>query len=119
MATAIPAKRSTRCWDNNPRVVRKKKPEPALDDDPLFYRDEKTYRARLWDGLAKLARECNSWIVTPPGDGRVQIQMAEGSELVERLRAFPRYPIVKLGKTTRLAHGKFMDVDIVTVVLWR
>jgi hypothetical protein len=101
------------------RVARKKAPPAALDDDPLLYRDEKTFHAALWDGLAKLARECNSWIVTPPGQGRVQIQMAEGSPLLERLAAFPRYPIIKFGKTSRLAHGRFMEVDVIQVQLWR
>jgi hypothetical protein len=119
MATVIAAKRSTRRWDCNPRIVRKKKPEPALNDDPLYYRDEKSFRTALWHGLARLARECNAWIVTPPNEGRVRIQMAEGSPLLERLAAFPRYPIIRIGKTTRLAHGKFMDVDIVQVQLWR
>jgi hypothetical protein len=100
------------------RVVRKKAPPAALDDGPLLYRDEKAFRATLWYGLAKLARECNSWIVTPLGQGRVQIQMATGSDLLSRLATFPRYPIVKLGKTSRLVHGKFTDVDVVQVELW-
>ena len=76
--TAIDAKPSKRRWDVHPRLarIRKKAPPAALDDDPLFYRDEKAYRAALWDGLAKLARECSEWIVTPPRQGKVQIQMA-------------------------------------------
>jgi hypothetical protein len=107
--------------DVHPRLARvaRKKPPAALDDDPLLYRDEKAFHAALWDGLAKLARECHSWIVTPPGTGRVQIQMAAGSDLLTRLAAFPRYPILKLGKTNRLVHGKFTEVDVAQVTLWR
>jgi hypothetical protein len=121
MSSAIDAKQSKRRFDQAPRLarVRKKPVPPSLDDDPLLYRDEKAYRAALWDGLAKLARECNAWIITPPGTGRVQIQMAAGSDLLTRLAAFPRYPIMKLGKASRLTHGKFMDVDVAQVELWR
>jgi hypothetical protein len=121
MTAAINPK-SPKRFDVHPRlarVARKKAPPAALDDDPLLYRDEKAFRAALWDGLAKLARDCNSWIVTPPGQGRVQIQLAPGSDLLTRLAAFPRYPIMKLGKTSRLVHGKFMDVDVAQVELWR
>jgi len=119
MTAAIDAK--PKRFDKAPRlarVARKKAPPAALDDDPLLYRDEKAFRAALWDGLAKLARECNAWVVTPPGQGRVQIQIATGSDLLARLSAFPRYPILKLGKTNRLVHGKFIEVDLAQVTLW-
>ena len=119
--TAVIGTKPRQRFDRHPRlarVARKKAPPAALDDDPLLYRDEKTFHAALWDGLAKLARECNSWIITPPGQGKVQIQMGQGSSLLDRLAAFPRYPILKLGRTNRLVHGKFVDVDVVQVTLW-
>jgi len=122
MTATIDTKPARQRFDQHPRhrrVARKKPAPAALDDDPLLYRDEKAFRSALWGGLARLARECNAWIVTPPGQGRVQIQMAAGSDLLTRLAAFPRYPILKLGKTNRLVHGKFVDVDTVQVELWR
>jgi len=106
--------------DQHPRAVRKKPQPAALTDDPLLYRDEKTYRNRLWHDFVKFARECGAWVVTPPAEGRVRCQMPDGSPLLERLAQLPRYPVVKLPNVShRLTHGRFVPVREIEVQLWR
>jgi hypothetical protein len=106
------------------RIAKEKKPTSALGDDPAQYQlfwglSEKAFRENLFADLCSFCRQNNSWVVTPPNEGVVRIQVAEGSQLVERLRAWPRYPVIRLGKTSRLSHGKFVDVDLVQLTLWR
>jgi hypothetical protein len=121
MATAIDPKSAKQNLGAHPRPKRKAiKPAPLIDPvAALMYRDETEYRRALFRDFVKFARECNSWVVSPPFDPRCRVLMPDGSPLLERLAQLPRYPVVRIGKTSRLAHGKFMDVDIVEVTLWR
>jgi hypothetical protein len=111
-----------------PRLARiRKKPVPVttLGDDAaqvmLFYGlSEREYRERLHKDFCGICGLHNAWVTSPPNEGKARVQIAEGSALLEKLAAFPRYAIAKLpGVTHRLAHGRFIEVSEILVQLWR
>jgi hypothetical protein len=125
---AIDSKPSNRRWDSHPRVARiakEKKPASALGDDPAQYQlfwglSEKAFREKLFADLCSFCRQNGGWVISPSHQGRVVIQMAEGSPLLELLAQWPRYPVVKLpGISHRLQAGRFIPVTEIQVTLWR
>jgi len=120
MPVAVDPKPVKRRWDNNPRIVRKKPQPAALTDDPLLYRDEKTYRNQLWHDFVRFVRDAGGWVATPPAEGRARCQVPDGSPLLERLAQLLRFPVVELsGISHRLQGGRFIPVTEIEVTLWR
>ena len=87
---------SKRRFDTHPRAVRKKPQPVALTDDPLLYRDEKTYRETLFRDFVRFCRDAGSWVVTPPFERRCRVLVPDGSPLLERLAQLPRYPVATI-----------------------
>jgi hypothetical protein len=127
--TAIDPKKSPKRFDQAPRPKRlkpKSAPVSTLGDDAatvmLFYSiDEKTYRERLHQDFCRFCMQHGGWVISPPNQGRARVQIAQGSPLLEKLAALPRYPIAKLPNTPqhRLTHGRFVPVREIQVTLWR
>jgi hypothetical protein len=128
MRAAIDTKSPRQRFDQAPRVARiRKKPAPVttLGDDAetvkLFYGlSERDYRARLHRDFCRFCRLHDGWVITPPNEGRARVQITEGSALLEKLEAFPRYPVARLpGISERLQGGIMIRVAEVLVTLWR
>ena len=108
--------------DEHRRIKRKAtKPAPLIDPiAALMYRDETEYRRALFRDFVKFARECNSWVVSPPFDPRCRVLMPADSPLLERLAQLPKYPVVKMPNVSqRLQGGRFIEVQEIQVTLWR
>jgi hypothetical protein len=123
---AIPVKRSTRRWDSNPRVVRKKVQPVALDDPEahLRFMDEKQYRRHLWNEFAAFAKSHGASVVSLPDHSpvRIQVRLSDGeiSPLEKAMTCLPRYPMRPLPTTAaRLSHGIFETMRELEVHLWR
>ena len=125
MPAAIDPKRPKQNLGQHPRLKRiaRKKPAPVtLGDDAaqvmLFYGlSEREYRVRLFADFTRFCRQHDGWVISPPNEGRARVQVAEGSELLEKLP--PRYPVVKLENLShRLQAGRFVEVSEYLVTLW-
>ena len=46
--------------------------------------------------FTQFCKKHDAWVITPPGEGRARVQIAEGSALLEKIAALKRYPVVKL-----------------------
>jgi len=123
--TTIPAKRSTRRWDNNPRIVRKAKPKQvALDDDEARLRlPEKEFRELLFRDFVRFCRAHRGVVISTPwcSPAVVQVPLGDGetSRLEIALARLPKYPFIRLpGTAARLAHGAFSEMRRIEVCLW-
>jgi hypothetical protein len=113
--------------DKHPRLARKaKEPKPVvLGDDAaqvmLFYGfTEREWRERLHQEFCGFCRRHNSWVISPSHQGQARVQLAEGSALLEKLAAFPRYPVARLpGISQRIQGGRIISVAEALVTLWR
>src|SRR5215469_2333290 len=109
MPAAIDPKPPKRRLDNHPRLARQAKPKPVtLGDDAaqvmLFYGlSEREYRDRLFRDFTGFCRRHNAWVITPSHQGRAVVQIAEGSELLEKIP--PRYPVARLAGISERIHG--------------
>jgi hypothetical protein len=102
------------------RLVRKKAPPVELGESEIMsVWDRKEFRGKLWVKFAEFVRENGAWVITPPADGNVRVQIPDGSELLQRLAPFRKYPVAYVGEATRLSHGKFVRVSEYQVRLWR
>jgi hypothetical protein len=117
----IDQKPSKRRWDNNPRIVRAKPQPAALTDDPMLYRDEKTYRRQLWNDCAAFVKSHGGFVVSPPNHGTVRCQVPLGNGALEKaMEALPRYPVTKLMSTAiRLSQHGFRQMAELEIILWR
>jgi hypothetical protein len=123
--TAIPVKHSTRRWDCNPRIVRKK-PEPITIDDPeahLRFADERTFRNALWLDFARYARSYGGIVISRPSVSPVTVLVGlgdgEDSPLEIALRSLPKYSVIKLpGTMMRLSHAVFVSMRPIEIRLW-
>jgi hypothetical protein len=127
MAVGIDPKPPKQRFDQH-RLVRKKlKAAPAtLGGDAaevmLYWGlSEREYRAKLWNEFAAFCRQNSAWAITPPHEGRVRVQLAEGSMLLDRLAPLQKkYPVAILSNPShRLTHGRFVPVTEIQVTLWR
>jgi hypothetical protein len=123
MPAAIDPKPPRQRFDQHPRAVRKKPPQPVVLDDEAKARlrmTEAEYRRELFRSFVKWARECNAWVVSAPFERRCRVLVPDGSRLLERLKQLPRYPVVILPNVSqRLQAGRFIPVQEIEVELWR
>jgi hypothetical protein len=73
-------------------------------------------RKRLWAALAKYIHENGCFLVSPPGEGRLRIEVPQGSALPAKLTGLgysPRH----LSTGTRIQLGKFVPVDVIEISL--
>jgi hypothetical protein len=108
----------------HPRLPRKKA-QPADWRDPWFWfcepgsAEERFRRVQLFRQFAEFVREHGAWVISVPA-GRVAVQVPKDSRLIETLRSLKRYTVAEIpGNATRLAHGAFVPVDTIEVILWR
>jgi hypothetical protein len=120
---AIDAKPSRPRFDQHPRAIRKKPPQPVVLDDDAEARlrmSEAEYRRELFRSFVAFCRDCNAWVVSAPFERRCRVLVPDGSDLLERLAQLPRYPVATIpGISHRLTHGRFVPVREIEVQLWR
>jgi hypothetical protein len=117
---AIDTKPPKQNLGEHPRAVRKKPQPAALIDDPLLYRDEKTYRHRLWNDFAAFVKSYGGHTISPPDHSPVRVQVpADDTSLENAMASLPRYRTVKLANvSSRLAHGVWQSMRELEIYLW-
>jgi hypothetical protein len=71
-------------------------------------------RIKLFETLEKYIRASGGFVVSPPGDRVLRIEIPRGSDLPVRLAA---YRPVLCGSSMRTTNAGFVNVDIVEIVL--
>jgi hypothetical protein len=72
------------------------------------------HRLSLLDALSKYVHANGGFVVSPPGDKVVRIEIPRGSDLPVRLAAY--HPVL-CGSSMRTTNAGFVNVDIVEIVL--
>jgi hypothetical protein len=72
------------------------------------------HRLSLLNALSKFVHANGGFVVSPPGEKVVRIEVPRGSDLPVRLAA---YHPVACGCTTRVTYGDIAQMDVIEIVL--
>jgi hypothetical protein len=71
---------------------------------------------RLWEALHEFCRANDAHVVSVPGARELRIEVAKDSTLASELKTLGYDPIHRETRT-RIEAGKFMSVDVISILL--